>query len=196
MYCPACGVRMTAKPVEAEAELGRRPGHVAGGRGDGSPRLPFAVLVDNVRSLFNIGAIFRTADAFGVARLVLCGISGCPPRPEISKTALGAEKAVPWDYSVDPLRALESLRRDGYRPLALEATERSVPLHEVRWPDRPCLVLGNEVAGVSGAVLDSCGLHVAIPMLGTKDSLNVAVAFGITAHRIAAALTEPPQRSG
>lgn len=189
MYCPACGVRMTARPVTVEEELRRRPDRAHGGSGADVRRLPFVVIVDNVRSLWNIGSIFRTADACGVERLILTGISGCPPRAEISKTALGAEEAVAWDYRGDSARALREVVEDGYVAVALESGPGSRPVDEVGWPARTCLVIGNEVAGISPETLDACAQRVRIPMLGVKESLNVAVAFGIAGHRIAAALT-------
>jgi len=180
---------MTARPVEIEDELRRRPDRTDGGAGAEVRRLPFIVVVDNVRSLWNIGSIFRTADACGVERLILGGISGCPPRPEISKTALGAEQAVAWDYRGDSARALREVVRDGYVAVALESGPGSRPLDEVEWPPRICLVIGNEVAGIAPEILDACEHRVSIPMLGVKQSLNVAVAFGIAGHRIASALT-------
>ena len=192
MYCPACGVRMTARPLDVEAELDRRRRR-AGGPGAAVARLPFAVVVDGVRSLWNVGSIFRTADACGVRRLVLCGISGCPPRAEISKTALGAEETVAWEYVPDPLAALRALEAEGYRTVALEATPRAVPVGELAWPRQVCLVVGNEVAGISPPVLEACRAHVAIPMRGAKDSLNVAVAFGVAAYHVAMALEARPE---
>jgi len=190
MYCPYCGVRMTAKPVEVENELRERQKSVAGGRGAVIRRLPLVALVDNVRSLWNVGSIFRSADACGVKELVLTGISGCPPRPEISKTALGAEEAVAWSYRADPLEALERLRGEGYSAVALETSTRAVPLTEMRWPERTCLVVGNEVVGVAQQLLDACEQHAYIPMYGVKNSFNVAVAFGIAASSAAAAIGE------
>jgi len=171
-----------------EERLHEQELRVRGGKGSGVARLPFAVVVDNVRSLWNVGSIFRTADACGVRELVLCGISGCPPRQEISKTALGAERAVAWSYRAEPLAAVRRLAEEGYNPVALETSARAVPLDKIGWPSRVCLVVGNEVAGISQPVLDACALHVTIPMYGVKDSLNVAVAFGIVAHRAAGAL--------
>jgi len=189
MYCPYCGVRMTAKPVEVDNELRERQKRVAGGRGSTIRRLPLVALVDNVRSLWNIGSIFRSADACGVRELVLTGISGCPPRPEISKTALGAEEAVAWSYRADALEALAGLRAQGYSAVALETSPRALPLVELRWPERTCLVVGNEVAGVAEQLLEACELHTYIPMYGVKNSFNVAVAFGIAASSAAAALS-------
>jgi tRNA G18 (ribose-2'-O)-methylase SpoU len=179
---------MTARPVELEEKLAERENGVNGGKGAAIRRLPLTALVDNVRSLWNVGSIFRSADACGVRQLVLTGISGCPPRPEISKTALGAEEAVAWSYHADPLQALERLSEEGYAAVALETSPQAVPLSEMRWPARACLVVGNEVAGVSGSLLEACEFHVRIPMYGVKNSLNVAVAFGIAASSAAEAL--------
>ncbi len=123
-------------------------------------------------------------------QIVLCGITGCPPRAEIRKTALGAEEAIRWSYSADPLEALERLAAEGYTPVSLEASPGAVSLDEMEWPERTCLVVGNEVAGVSPAVLETTRHQVSIPMAGIKDSFNVAVAFGIAAHRAATALVQ------
>ena len=180
---------MTARPVEIEDELRLRPDRTDGGEGAEVHRLSFVVIVDNVRSLWNIGSIFRTADACGVERLILTGISGCPPRAEITKTALGAEQAVAWDYRGDTARALREVVRDGYVAVALESGPDSRPVDALTWPDRVCLVIGNEVAGIAPEILDTCRYRVRIPMLGVKQSLNVAVAFGIAGHRIASSLT-------
>jgi len=187
-HCPRCGVRMTARPAEIERRLREQERLIVGEAGAAVERLPLVVVVDNVRSLWNVGSIFRTADACGVQRLVLCGITGCPPRAEIAKTALGAEQAVAWSYRADPRDALQELRDEGYAPWAVETSGRAVPLASVKWPARVCLVVGNEVAGVSDPVLEACAGSVRIPMFGVKDSLNVAVAFGIVAHGVASEL--------
>ena len=179
---------MTARPLDVEQKLRRQELRATGGQGSALARLPFVVIVDNVRSLWNVGSIFRTADACGVRELALCGISGCPPRQEITKTALGAEEAVAWSYRAEPLAALHRFVEEGYTPVALETSDRAASLDAIDWPSRICLVVGNEVAGISEPVLDACELHVSIPMYGAKDSLNVAVAFGIVAHRTAGAL--------
>jgi tRNA G18 (ribose-2'-O)-methylase SpoU len=189
---------MTARPAEIEARLRHQQERIRGVERSPIPRLPLVVLVDNVRSLWNVGAIFRTADACGVGEVVLAGISGCPPRKEIAKTALGAEEAVAWRYRADATEALREISREGYVPVAIETSARAVPLREAGWPERVCLVVGNEVAGISPAVLEACPRHVAIPMRGLKDSLNVAVAFGIVAFRAAEALSPrfpPPAKS-
>jgi tRNA G18 (ribose-2'-O)-methylase SpoU len=188
-HCPVCGMRMTARPVEIEARLRAQQERIRGVEGSPISRLPLVVLVDNVRSLWNIGAIFRTADACGVGEVVLAGISGCPPRREIAKTALGAEEAVAWRYRADAGEALREIIAEGYVPVAIETSARAVSLREMVWPERTCLVMGNEVAGISPPVLEACPRHVSIPMRGLKDSLNVAVAFGIVAFRAAEALS-------
>jgi len=188
MYCPSCGARMTARPTALEGALRAREAAVAGWEGAGAARLPLAVLVDNVRSLWNVGSIFRTADACGACRVVLAGITGCPPRARIEKTALGAERAVSWNYRASAGAAAAELAAAGFVPVAVESAPGAVPLDDFRFPDRVALVVGNEVAGVSAEVLAACPQRVSIPMRGVKNSLNVAVAFGIAAHRAAAAL--------
>ncbi len=189
VYCLSCGKRMTAKPIDAGPELRAREQRIRGGSGTGAPRLPFVVLVDDVRSLWNVGSIFRTADACGVERVLLTGITGSPPRREISKTALGAEEAVAWSYHAGAREALEEARALGYTPVALERAESSVPIESLAWPKRPCLLIGNEVVGLSEALLKECVHFVHIPMGGIKQSFNVAVAFGIAARCAAMALS-------
>jgi len=186
--CPRCGGRLTARPLGVERRLVEQELRIAGSVGAELSRLPLAVVLDNVRSLWNVGSMFRTADACGVRELVLCGITGCPPREQIAKTALGAERAVAWRYHADPLEALAGLRRAGFTPVALENAPAAVALERVAWPERVCLVVGNEVTGITPAVLDTCALRVRIEMRGVKDSLNVAVAFGIAVHAAARAL--------
>jgi tRNA G18 (ribose-2'-O)-methylase SpoU len=195
-HCPRCGVRLTARPLDVEAKLVEQQRRLAGGAGAAVERLPFAVVVDNVRSLWNVGSMFRTADACGVAEMVLTGITGCPPRRELSKTALGAEEAVAWSYVADPVEAVSGLRRRGYRLVALEAGDGAHALERFEWPARPALVVGNEVAGIADPVLELCDERVALPMLGVKDSFNVAVAFGIAAFAAARALDARRDRGG
>jgi len=186
--CPVCGVRMTARPIEIERKLLAQQERLRGGAGAEIDRLPFAVVVDNVRSLWNVGSMFRTADSCGVGLMVLTGITGCPPRRELSKTALGADEAVAWRYVADPVEAVRGLVAEGYTAVALETSPSAVPLDRFEWPERVALVLGNEVAGVGDPVLAECERHLSLPMLGVKDSLNVAVAFGIAAFAAARAL--------
>lgn len=144
-------------------------------------KLPLVLVLDNIRSLNNIGSIFRTSDAFLVERLCLCGITATPPSPEIHKTALGAEDSVEWRYYADTLEAVAELKAAGYTVCALEQVKGSVSLE--RFPISPdgryALVLGHEVDGVSQGVVDACDRCIEIPQFGTKHSLNVAVTGGI-----------------
>lgn len=146
-----------------------------------SAKIPLVVVVDNVRSLNNIGSIFRTADGFAVERVVLCGISACPPSPEIHKTALGAEDSVAWSYSASALEAVEALKNDGYTMAALELVHDSVALDRfaIEPGRRYAIVVGNEVDGVDQAVVDACDLSLEIPQSGTKHSLNVSVSAAV-----------------
>jgi 23S rRNA (guanosine2251-2'-O)-methyltransferase len=137
------------------------------------------VVLDNIRSAFNVGSIFRTCDAGGVEHLHLCGISASPPNPKVLKTALGAERTVPWSHHVDAGALLRELRAAGYAIFAVERTERSVPYTEVVFPSKCALVFGHEVAGVARPLLDAADRVIEIPMLGRKNSLNVATSAGI-----------------
>jgi 23S rRNA (guanosine2251-2'-O)-methyltransferase len=146
--------------------------------------LPVALLLDNVRSLFNVGSFFRTADGAGIGQLLLTGISGHPPNAEISKTALGADATVPWLHSWDPVAMLTQKRMQGYEIAAIETSDDAVDLFDwqPRWP--VCVVFGHEVDGVRRPVLDLADTYVRIPMLGGKHSLNVATAGGIVAYEL------------
>jgi tRNA G18 (ribose-2'-O)-methylase SpoU len=145
-------------------------------------------LLANIRSLWNVGSIFRSADGAGIGRLVLTGITGTPPRPEIAKTALGAEDVVPWIYEADPAAAARRIKAEGFRLLVLETGPRARPLATLTEVAGPvCLVLGHELAGVSPELLDLADELVCLPMRGAKRSLNVAVAFGIAAYHLASA---------
>lgn len=148
------------------------------------PKLPLTVVLNNIRSLHNVGAIFRTCDGVGVEKLWLCGITGYPPDAQIAKTALGAERSVPWGYAKDCLPVIQDLKKKGYQIVLLEQTTQSIP-HDRFEPKAPvCLVLGNEVEGVAGQVVACCDVAVDIAMAGVKNSLNVAVAFGVAAYHI------------
>ena len=146
-----------------------------------TPKSPVVLVLDNVRSLHNVGAVFRTADAFALEKICLCGVTGRPPHREITKTALGSTESVAWDYTPTTLEAAQALRAQGYQLVAVEQTTASVPLPQFRpAPGRPlALVLGNEVLGVDDEVLALCEAAVEIPQLGTKHSLNVGVAAGV-----------------
>ncbi|MCU0452194.1 MAG: RNA methyltransferase [Bacteroidetes bacterium] len=153
------------------------------------PRLPVRAILNNVRSIYNVGSIFRSADAFWLEELILTGYTPRPPRREIDKTALGATKTVPWSYIQDPSEAVRRCRVEGWEVWAVEQTTHSVPLPvEISSGRKIALVFGNEVSGIDGAVLESCDRAVEIPMHGTKHSLNVAVAFGIALQLVCAEL--------
>ena len=146
-----------------------------------SEKLPLVVVLDNVRSLHNVGSVFRTSDAFRVERIILCGITATPPHAEIHKTALGAEDVVSWQYSESALDAVAQLRAQGYKVYSIELCEGSIPLHSfdaVRG-EKYAVVLGNEVKGVQQAVVDSSCAAIEIPQFGTKHSLNVSVTAGM-----------------
>jgi tRNA G18 (ribose-2'-O)-methylase SpoU len=144
-------------------------------------KLPVAVVLDNVRSAQNVGSFFRTADAFGIGHIALCGISATPPNREIHKTALGAEQSVEWSYHPTTLECIESLRQEGYRIIAIEQIEGATMLNNFRAEstERYALVFGNEVDGVDQAVADIVDGAIEIPQVGIKHSLNVSVSAGI-----------------
>ena len=144
-------------------------------------KLPLVVVLDNVRSLHNVGSVFRTADAFRLAGVWLCGITACPPSAEIHKTALGAEDSVSWTYCDDTLQAVERLRAEGYIVLAVEQVEGSLKLDTFRLDPsrRYALVMGNEVRGVRQEVVDAADQALESPQYGTKHSMNVSVTAGI-----------------
>ena len=139
-------------------------------------------MLDNVRSLNNIGSIFRTSDAFAVERILLCGITATPPSPEIHKTALGAEDSVRWSYFENTADAVEMLKKEGYTVCALEQVDGSVSLEafEADSDGRYAFIAGNEVDGVDQNVVDMCDVSLEIPQVGTKHSLNVAVSTALT----------------
>ncbi len=148
-----------------------------------SDKMPLTVVVDNVRSLNNIGSIFRTSDGFAVDRIMLCGISATPPSPEIHKTALGAEDSVDWCYYATTAEALDVLKSEGRKICCLEQVIGSVSLEDFV-PDFAggnsyAFVVGNEVDGVDASVVDACDVCIEIPQHGTKHSLNVAVSAGV-----------------
>jgi 23S rRNA (guanosine2251-2'-O)-methyltransferase len=138
------------------------------------------IALDDIRSHHNVGSIFRSADAFGVKEIILGGISPCPPHRDIQKTALGATESVPWRQELDLLSELQALKSKGIKLIAVEQTEHSVPLTEFNPLDESyCVVLGNEVNGVSSAILDICDKCIEIKQVGIKKSLNVSVCAGI-----------------
>jgi tRNA G18 (ribose-2'-O)-methylase SpoU len=153
---------------------------------DRAPRVPVFGLLDNIRSLYNVGSIFRTSDGVFLSHLYLTGYTPHPPRKEIDKTALGATRSVPWSHHKDPLEAVEAARARGARICVLEHTSDSIPYYHIQRDWFPlCLVVGNELTGVSERIIAAADLAVEIPMRGTKHSLNAAVAFGIAVFDLA-----------
>lgn len=154
-------------------------------------KVPLVVVLDNIRSQHNVGAVFRTSDAFCLQGVYLCGICCCPPNDEIHKTALGAELSVEWHYFADTLEAVRSLQADGYTVYAIEQAHNSITLDEAvnQLSDKKmAVVLGHEVFGVQQEVVDACDACIEIPQYGTKHSLNVSVTAGIVLYQISQTL--------
>lgn len=152
---------------------------------DRGARLPVVALLDNVRSLYNVGSIFRTSDGAFVSGLYLCGFTPHPPRKEIEKTALGATMSVPWKYFRHAAEAVAEARTAGMRILVLEHTTESIPYDRIARAEFPiCLVVGNEITGVSDELIAAADGAIDIPMYGTKQSLNAAVAYGIAVFEL------------
>lgn len=144
-------------------------------------KLPVSLLLDNVRSLHNVGSAFRTADAFCMEKIYLAGITGTPPHREIEKTALGATESVVWEYQEKPEQVVQQLKSRGYKIIAIEQTTESKSLEKIKFGknEKLCLVFGNEIHGVSDAVIECCDAAIEIPQAGTKHSLNISVCVGI-----------------
>ena len=171
---------MRKLPVEELNRLSLEEYHKA-------PKFPIVCVLDNVRSMHNVGSVFRTADAFRLERLYLCGITPKPPHREIRKTAIGAEHSVPWESCEDPLVLAKELKAQGWILLAAEQTEGATLLHS--WKPDPnekyALFLGHEIDGVSQEVINLCDRSIEIPQYGTKHSLNISVAAGICLYHLA-----------
>ena len=152
-----------------------------------SEKLPLVVVLDDVRSMYNIGSVFRTADSFRVEAVYLCGICQTPPSTEIHKTALGAEESVSWKYFQTALEAVSELKKEGYKVLSVEQVEHSTKLqHFVANTEKKyAIVMGNEVKGVKQEVVDASDGCLEIPQLGTKHSMNVSVTAGIVMYKFA-----------
>ncbi|MEW5674864.1 RNA methyltransferase [Flavobacterium enshiense] len=144
-------------------------------------KTPLIIILDDIRSLHNIGSVFRTSDAFLVEKIYLCGITATPPNKEIHKTALGATETVAWEYAKDVLEVIEKLKADNVAVYAIEQVENSVMLNEfqVKPEEKYALVFGNEVKGVAQEAINLCDGVIEIPQLGTKHSLNISVSAGI-----------------
>jgi 23S rRNA (guanosine2251-2'-O)-methyltransferase len=156
----------------------------AGEAYDGLQELPVSVLLDNVRSMYNVGSFFRTLDAAGCHKLYLCGITARPPQRAITKTALGSEETVAWEHHADPIVLAQDLRAASIQLVAIETTPHAVDLYD--WQPRfpVCLLFGHEVDGLSPQLLEASDTQVRIPMLGRKHSLNVATAGGIVIYEL------------
>ena len=159
-----------------------------------SLKLPLTIILDDVRSLYNVGSVFRTSDAFRVEKIILCGITATPEKclVEIHKTALGAEESVEWCYSQDCVSVVRDLNEKGYTTVAVEQVENSIKLENfiVDKSKRYALVLGNEVKGVNQHVVDLCSCSLEIPQYGTKHSLNVSVSAGLVIWEFAKQLID------
>lgn len=155
-------------------------------------KLPVTVLLSSIRSNYNVGSIFRTSDGAMIEKLYLCGYTPHPPssklpggKKEIHKTALGATESVSWEYVKDSIEVINQLKNEGLKICALELTSESKPYHKISDKDFPlCLVVGNEISGISQEILDECDFSIEIPQYGIKQSLNVAVAYGIAVFEL------------
>jgi 23S rRNA (guanosine2251-2'-O)-methyltransferase len=144
-------------------------------------RLPVYVVLNSIRSNYNVGSIFRTSDGAMIEKLYLCGYTPHPPKKEILKTALGSTESVSWEYLKDPKEIILKMKKEGVKVCALELTNKSFPYYKLDKNDFPlCLIIGNEITGVSQELIDLCDFSIEIPQYGIKQSLNVAVAYGIS----------------
>ncbi len=156
-------------------------------------RFPIHLVLDNVRSAYNVGSAFRTADAAGVEHIHLCGMCASPPHQKIQKTALGAEEFVPWSYYERTRDCLGLLADRGCTRVAIELTEEATPLPDFSWPTPVAIVFGHEVSGIVEKTVSRCDEVVRIPMHGHKNSLNVATAIGIVLYDILAKWNSAPR---
>lgn len=159
-----------------------------------SRKLPVVVVLENIRSAYNVGSVFRTADAFLIESICIIGYSARPPHKEIRKTALGAEETVEWVYYKTTQEAIEVLRQRGFKIFAVEQTENSIPLQQVKQEeeDRIAVVFGNEVTGVEQSTIHLCDGVIEIPQLGMKHSLNIATAAGVVLWELVRTRVELP----
>ena len=154
------------------------------------PRLPISILVENVRSVHNVGSIFRSADGFGAEKIYLTGYTAYPPRDDLHKTALGAENVVPWEYIKEPLQAVESIKKQGMDLVLVEQTNLSQSIYDMDYQFPICFLVGNEVQGVSEELSKLADIHVELPMCGLKQSLNVSVAVGVVGYELSRYYTQ------
>tara|TARA_B100000945_G_C20341344_1_gene577531 strand:- start:95 stop:640 length:546 start_codon:yes stop_codon:yes gene_type:complete len=148
-------------------------------------RVPISILVENVRSVYNVGSIFRSADGFGAEKIYLTGYTAYPPRDDLHKTALGSEDVVPWEYYPNPIDAIEQIKKTNIDLVLVEQTIHSKSIYDIDWKFPICFIVGNEVKGVSEQISRMADIHVELPMKGIKQSLNVSVAAGVVGYEIA-----------
>ena len=148
------------------------------------PKAPIYFMLENIRSVHNVGSIFRTADGFGASKIYLTGYTACPPREDLTKTALGSDKVVPWVHYEDSLGALDDIVKKGITPIVVEQTIQSESIYKMDFKFPACIILGNEVDGVSEKIVEKVSLHTEIPMKGIKQSLNVSVAAGVAGFEL------------
>ena len=201
LLCHNCGFRFPLSPTERKIEKCPRCGSIleqaeipyksfsVPTKENKLPESIFIAVLDNIRSAYNVGSIFRTSDGAGISKLFLCGITPTPENPRIEKTSLGAEKAVPWEHSWSVLETVQRLKNDGYFIISLEGGNTSVnlftTLHMIKQQSsKIALVVGNEISGIDPEVVKISSLCVYIPMEGIKESLNVATAYGIASYII------------
>ena len=148
-------------------------------------KTPIIIILDNIRSLNNIGSFFRTSDAFNIEAIYLCGITATPPHREIQKTALGATDSVDWYYNENTLEVVDVLKQKGYKTFAIEQAEETISLEQFNYNNEPiALIFGNEVKGVEQKVIDDCDGCIEIHQFGTKHSLNVSISYGVVAWHL------------
>lgn len=174
--CPKCGAATTIVARAQNNETTRPPTN--------SGEFLREAYLDNIRSVFNVGSIFRSADGCGIRRIHLGGMTPAPDHPRMNKTSLGAENSVSWDQSWNGVEAVKKLKRDGYRLIGLEYTENSIPIFDLTTNKSlpHIIIVGNEKHGIDPGILDQCDYITHIPMSGMKESLNVAIAFSIAAY--------------
>lgn len=160
-----------------------------------SQKMPVTVVLDNIRSMHNVGSVFRTADGFRVERVVLCGFTPQPPHRDINKTALGATESVPWEYVEDIRTVVNDLQIAGYKVIAVEQADKSTPLqdYQPRPAERIALIFGNEVEGVDEDIIALCDTVIEIPQFGTKHSFNISVSAGMVLWEVWRKLSKPEQ---
>lgn len=148
-------------------------------------KFPLYVLLDNIRSMYNVGSIFRTSDGIMIKKLFLTGYTPTPEKKEVLKTALGSADSVEWEYIKNPIHAIKRLKDEKIKIAALELTNKSINYTEVSKKDFPlCLIVGNEITGIQNLILEQCDFSIELPMFGIKHSLNVAVAYGVAVYEL------------